>query len=91
MTVMTKTAARAVNRQIRALQRERRDWLSGTPGWWGVPWCAGPGSRGHQQPSCEGCCTRLWCADRAGEIAGRIRRLQAQLVPAGQSVQEALW
>jgi hypothetical protein len=91
-SALTKTATRAVNRQIRALQRERRDWLTGKlitdMGWWGIPWCRGPGCPGHQESLCEGCGTVAWCRDRAAEVAGQIRQLEASLVP---EVQGALW
>lgn len=36
---LTKTAARTVNSRIRALQRERRDWLAGCRMPWGTTWC----------------------------------------------------
>lgn len=85
---VTKTAVRAVNNRIRTLQRERRDWLAGCGMPWGTPWCGGPGSPGHQEPLCEGCGTVAWCRDRAAEVAGEIRRIEASLAPA---VQEALW
>jgi hypothetical protein len=85
---VTKTAQRAVNRQIRALYAERRDWLTGRGMPWGVPWCAGPGSPYHQQPCCEGCGTVAWCRARAAEVGYQIRQLEASLAP---QVQGALW
>jgi hypothetical protein len=85
---LTKTAQRAANRQLRALQRERRDWLAGRWMPWGTPWCAGAASPYHQEPCCEGCATAAWCRDRAAEIAGQIRHLETSLAP---TVQEALW
>jgi hypothetical protein len=92
MPTLTKTAQRAVSSQIRALQRDRRDWLTGKltadMGWWGLPWCSGPGSPGHQEPVCEGCGTVAWCRDRAAEAGQQIRRLEESLAPA---VQGALW
>lgn len=88
MTAMTKTARRAVNSKIRALQRERRDWLSGRMGWWGVPWCGGPGGSGHQEPLCEGCGIAAMARDEAAAIAERIRQLQESLAP---PVQGGLW
>lgn len=92
MTAMTKTARRAVNNKIRTLQRERRSWLSGRifheMGWWGIAWCRGPGSPGHQEPVCEGCGTVAWARDEAAVIAERIRLLRESLEPA---VQGGLW
>lgn len=89
---MTKAAERAINGQIRALQRERRDWLTGKliadMGWWGMPWCKGVASPYHQEPCCEGCGTVAWCRDRAAEVGERIRQLEARLAP---QVQGALW
>jgi hypothetical protein len=84
----TKTAQRVINRQIRALHRERRDWLAGRGLPWGVRWCAGPGSPYHQEIACEGCATIAWCRHRADEIAAQIGQLEASLVPA---IQETLW
>jgi hypothetical protein len=86
--MLTKTARRAVNSQIRALQRERRDWLAGRGMPWGTPWCHGPGHLGHQEPLCEGCGTVAWCRDRADEVSEQIRQLEAAVVPALQGV---LW
>jgi len=54
---LTKTAARAVNSRIRLLRSERRNWLAGRYLPWGVPWCTGPASPYHQEPTCEGCGT----------------------------------
>jgi hypothetical protein len=85
---MTKTRAKAVNSKIRALQAERRNWAAGRYMPWGWPWCAGPGSRYHQEPCCEGCTTVAWCRQRAEEIAGQIRQLEATLAP---QVQGVLW
>ena len=77
-------------RQLRALRRERRDWLSGKAirGWWGVPWCTGPDSPHHQVITCEGCATVTWCRNRAAEIAGQIGQPEAALAP---RIQGALW
>jgi hypothetical protein len=92
MTALTKTAQRAVNRQVRALQRERRDWLTGKliadMGCWGAPWCTGPASQYHQEQLCEGCGVAAWSRDRASEIAEQIRELEASLA---SQVQGALW
>lgn len=85
--MLTKTAARAVNSRIRALQRERRNWLTGKYAHWGEPWCSGPGGPGHQD-LCEGCANVERHRDRAEEVAGQIRQLEASLVP---EVQGALW
>lgn len=84
---LTKTATRGVNRQIRALQRERRDWLAGRGMPWGTLWCSGPGGPGHQD-LCEGCATVTWCQHRAAEITEQMRQLEGSLVP---QVQGALW
>jgi len=51
---LTKTAARAVNSQIRELRAERRKWAAGRYVPWGWPWCSGPASPYHQEPCCEG-------------------------------------
>ncbi len=83
MSATTKTAQRAISRQVRALHRQRRDWLAGRGLPWGVPWCAGPGSPYHQEPVCEGCGTAAWCKARAGEIGEQIRHLEASLAPVG--------
>lgn len=92
MITMTGAARRAVNSKIRALQRERRGWLSGRifheMGWWGIAWCRGPGGSGHQEPVCEGCGTVAWARDEAAAIADRIRQLEESLAPA---VQGGLW
>ncbi len=87
---MTKTQARALNSRLRALRAERLNWIAGKAirEWWGVPWCTGPASPHHQEICCEGCATVAWCRDRAAEIAGQIRQLEASLVPV---VQGALW
>lgn len=91
---MTKTAIKAVNQQIRALRRERREWLTGTGLPWGTPWCAGPGSLGHTAAAdgspycCDGCATRAYSHTRAAEVGERIRRLQESLAPV---VQGGLW
>lgn len=85
---LTKTAIRAVNSQIRALQRERSATLAGRYAPWGYPWCRGPGSLYHQEPLCEGCAGRLFTEDEASRITEQIRRLEASLVP---QVQGALW
>ena len=81
---MTKTAVRAVNSRIRALQRDRKDTLAGRWLPWGLPWCKGPASEYHQEPLCEGCLIRSLAEDEAARIADRIRQLQASLAPAEQ-------
>lgn len=87
---MTKTQVRAVNARLRALRRERQDWLTGkaVSDWWGIPWCTGPASPYHLEIGCDGCAVTAWCRERAAEVAGRIRQLEASLVP---QVQGALW
>ncbi len=86
--MVTKTATRVVNRRIRELRTERRNWLAGRYVPWGTPWCAGPASPYHQEPCCEGCGTVAWCRARVDEAGEQIRRLESSLAPA---VQEALW
>ena len=85
---MSKTAVRAVNRQIRRFRSERLRVLAGRDVHWGVPWCHGAGSPGHQEPLCEGCATAALASDEAAGIAERIRLLQESLAPA---VQGGLW
>ena len=85
---LTKTARRAVNSKIRALRIARNRVLAGRDLHWGIPWCRGPGSPGHQDPLCEGCGTVALARDEAAVIADRIRQLEESLVPA---VQGGLW
>lgn len=85
---MTKTARRAVNRQIRELRSDRLRVLAGRGLHWGVPWCRGPGSPGHQPPLCEGCGIVAMARDEAAAIAEQIRQLEESLAPA---VQGGLW
>ncbi len=85
---MTKTAQQKITRQLRVLRADRKAWLTGRHLHWGVSWCDGPGALGHQDPCCDGCCTRAYCRDRAAGISPEIERLEALLAPA---VQGALW
>ncbi len=86
--VLTKTAARAVNRRIRELRVERKAWLAGRYNHWGMPWCTGPASPYHQEIACDGCAVVAWCRDRAEEIGEQIRQFEGSLAPA---VQGGLW
>lgn len=69
-----------LDRQLRSLRREWRDWVSGrafaTALWYGAPWCD------HRQPQsgCEGCGTRAYCRDRAAEVAARAETLRLEMV-----------
>ena len=85
---LTKTACRAINSKIRTLRTQRRRVLDGRDLHWGVPWCHGPGSPGHQEPLCDGCGIVALCRDEAGEILEQIRQLEASLAPL---VQGGLW
>ena len=85
---MTKAVQRKITRQIRGLRADRKAWLTGQRLHWGMAWCDGPGALGHQVPCCEGCCTRMYCRDRAAEFSPEIERLAAMLAPV---VQGALW
>jgi len=88
---MTKTAQRRIGAQVRDLRRQRLDWLAGRGMPWGMPWCTGPGNPSCQGPLCEGCACRLYCGDRAADLAGQAGELLALLTPPGRPVQEALW
>ena len=87
---MTKAQARAVNARLRALRRERRDWLTGKAirDWWGLPWCTGPANPYHQEPASEGCGVTAWGRDRAAGIGEQIRQLEVSLTP---QIQEVFW
>lgn len=82
---MTKTEQRRINAQLRDLRAGRKALLTGKPyANTGVPWCAGPGSPGHQDPGCDGCATAALCRWKAGHLTTRIQDLETRLTPATQ-------
>jgi hypothetical protein len=78
---MTKTEAKRINAQIRELQAERKDILTGRYLPTGMPWCRGPGGLGHQEPGCEGCCVREYYGHLAEPLLAQISELKALLAP----------
>ena len=78
---MTKTEAKRINAQIRELQAERKDILTGRYLPTGMPWCRGPGSYGHDPGGCEGCCVREYYGDLAEPLLAQISELEALLAP----------
>ncbi|MEX5632144.1 hypothetical protein [Parafrankia sp. FMc2] len=74
-----------INVEVKTLRGERKAWLTGRVfvalGWWGLPWCDGPGGYGHDDSGCDGCATRLYARDRADEIGTRIDVLLSRLNP----------
>ncbi len=86
---MTKTTRRWLARELAELERRGKRILSGGELPWGVPWCAGAGSPGHQPPCCAGCAGRLWCTDLAAQLVPRVIELRQLLAP--PPVQDALW
>ncbi|MCQ4043853.1 hypothetical protein ACFOSC_26610 [Streptantibioticus rubrisoli] len=74
----TKTVARAINRQIRELQRERKAWLAGEFLHWGMAWCTG-GELCRKPDPCEGCMNVAVCREKAHRIGEQITDLKAQL------------
>lgn len=75
---MTTTTTRRLNGELRQLRAQWRRTVTGEAVPWGVPWC----SHRAPEPSCEGCCTRLWCRDLAAPIAERAAAVKAELAGA---------
>ena len=86
---MTKTELKRITARMRTLARERKQWLAGRYFHEGTPWCAGPGTTGHQVPLCEGCGVRAVAAGIVADVIDpELRRLGELLAP---PVQGALW
>lgn len=89
---MTKTQAKRVHAEIRALQVDRKATLAGRFLHWGIPVCGGPGSASHKpDPVCEGCIGRSICLDGAARLAREIEALQAQIGPPARPLQATLF
>lgn len=74
-----KAEKRRINRELRAVQRERKPYLSGAwineRGWWGLPYCDKPCGR----DICEGCAGRAYGLAQAEPLTARITELKAEL------------
>ncbi len=66
---------RKLNAELRRLRSAWRRTVAGTDVPWGMPWC----DHRTPEPTCEGCCTRLWCRDHAAPLAVRATAVKAEL------------
>lgn len=91
---MTATAQKALNKQLRLLRKDWKEWRTGAAlsalGWWGLPWCE-DGRRGRcRDATCEGCVTVALTRERTAEIEAKVHTLLAVAEPSSPA-QESLF